>query len=160
MACATIAHSMAESSFCASVLAQKTFDLARSGSLDVPGFPNFSQAITELKSVQRPPQPDYSVCIPLGEALVINEASIQQWMDKQDYQTEMKKLVTDHNNEFNKRGIKRGSEAVEATSNNRPMKKLCISVDPIPLDEFETKHEARRVAWETVSAKLTHKNHT
>ena len=125
MACATIAHSTAESSFCASVLAQKTFDLARSGNLDVPGFPNFSQAITELKSVQRPPEPSYSVCIALGEALVIKEANMEQWMDKQDFGNEMKKLLADHNSEFNKRGIKRGSEAADVQS-NRPVKKLCL----------------------------------
>ena len=57
----------------------------------------------------------------------------------------MKKLLADHNSEFNKRGIKRGSEAADVQS-NRPVKKLCVSNDPIPLDELETKHDARRAA--------------
>jgi len=143
MAVATVAHTPHESNFCASVIANKAFDLARNGHLKLEGFPNFKKAVEDLKNVEPPPQPDYSVCIPLNDALVIKEATIDQWMGKSDFETEMAALIKSHNDEFNKKGLKRGSQANGQPSEGRPAKRLCVSSAPIALDQFETDHPER-----------------
>lgn len=140
---ATVAHTPTESNFCASIIANKTFDLARSEHLKMEGFPNFKKAVQDLKNVEPPPQPEYSVCIALHDALVIKEATIDQWMDKSDFQHEMSTLLKTHNDEFNKKGLKRGSQANQSDADSRPAKRLCVESDPLPLDKFETDHPDR-----------------
>ena len=94
--------------------------------------------------MEPPPQPEYSVCIPLNDALVIKEATIDQWMEKSDFQHEMSTLVKSHNDEFNKKGLKRGSQANnQSDAEARPAKRLCVESDPLPLDKFETDHPER-----------------
>lgn len=45
----SVAHSGLETMFCANLIAQKVFALARAGELKIPGFPKFEEAISELK---------------------------------------------------------------------------------------------------------------
>lgn len=146
MAVATVAHSPTESSFCASIVANRSFDLARNGHLAMEGFPNFKQAVQDLKNVEPPPQPEYSVCFAMNDSLVIKEAIIDQWMEKPEFLQEMEKLVKSHNDEFNKKGLKRGSQTNGQSEDSRPAKRLCVSSDPTPLDQFETKHSDRHLA--------------
>ena len=143
MACATVAHSPAELSFATALVANRTFDLARSGKLSIPAFPNFKKTVEELKSAKPPDHPDYSVTIPIGDSLVIKEALVEQWSGKPDYKAEMEKLVENHNSIFNKRGIKRGNEASSTSQSDRPTKKICAETDALGLDEFETKYPER-----------------
>lgn len=142
IAVATIAHSQSETAFCASVIATKAFDLARTGGLALPGFPDFKKAVQELKNVQAPPQPDYEVCVAVGDALVIKEALIEQWKAKPEFVKELESLVKTHNDEFNKKGIKRGSQAA-GNNEESPAKRLCISSEAVGLDEFETRFSSR-----------------
>lgn len=122
MAVATVAHSPTESSFCASIVANRSFDLARNGHLAMEGFPNFKQAVQDLKNVEPPPQPEYSVCFAMNDSLVIKEAIIDQWMEKPEFLQEMEKLVKSHNDEFNKKGLKRGSQTNGQSEDSRPAK--------------------------------------
>ena len=143
MACATVAHSAAETTFCATLIANKCFDLCRSQRMTLAGFPDFKKAVSELKTTSPPPHPDYSVTIPLKDALVIKEALIEQWQGKSDFRGEMDKLLKAHNDVYNKRGLKRGSEVTGASAPEQPSKKLCVEGDPVDVDEFETKHTDR-----------------
>ena len=93
--------------------------------------------------MEPPPQPEYSVCVALNDALVIKEATIDQWMQKSDFEHEMSTLVKSHNDEFNKKGLKRGSQANNQGDDSRPAKRLCVASDPLPLDKFETDHPER-----------------
>lgn len=86
-----------------------------------------------------PAQPDYSVCIGAGDALIVKEALIEQWSSKADYKAEVEKLVEKHNEIYNKRGVKRGSETSNTSNQERPAKKLCVTAVPMALDEFESK---------------------
>lgn len=103
----------------------------------MPGFPDFKKAVAPA------PQPSYSVCIGVAESLVVKQCLVEQWEKKDDFGAELKTLLTDHNQEFNPRGIKRGSEATGASTSPRPAKKLCIPNEPMSLDEFESKFEDR-----------------
>ena len=143
MACATIAHSAAESSFCATTVANKCFDLCRAKRLVLPGFPDFQKTVGELKTATAPPQPEYSVTVGLGDALIIKEALIDQWMGKPDYKSEMEKLLKQHNDKYNQRGLKRGSEVSGGSQSDRPSKRICVEGDPLGIDEFETKYSER-----------------
>ena len=142
MACATIAHSPAETSMCTSLISNRCFDLCRAGRMALAGFPDFKKAVAELKTAAPPPHPDYSVTIAMGDSLVIKEALVEQWVGKPDYVAEME-LLKSHNDVYNKRGLKRGSECGPSTS-DRPTKKLCIESDAMDLDEFESKFPERR----------------
>ena len=143
MACATVTHSPAELSFASALVANRTFDLARSGRMSIPAFPNFKKTVEELKSTKPPDQPEYSVTIPIGDCLVIKEALVENWTGKPDYKAEIEKLVESHNSSFNKRGIKRGNEVSSTSQSDRPTKKICAETDALGLDEFETKYSER-----------------
>ena len=64
-------------------------------------------------------------------------------MGKADYKSEMEKLLKHHNDKYNKRGLKRGSDASGGSQSDRPTKRICVEGDPLNLDEFETKYSER-----------------
>lgn len=141
VACATITHTPAEAAFCSSLTANKCFDLARSQHLSIPGFPDFRKAVSELKSIAPPQEPEYLVSISLREALVIKQALIDQWLGKPEFKSEMEDLLKNHNAELNPQNLKRAATAPSV--GERPTKKLCLSSDGMSLDEFETKNPDR-----------------
>ena len=143
IACATVAHTKSETSFCTALIANKVFDLSRAQRLSIPGFPDFKKTVQELKTTAQPPHPDYSVTIPVADSLVIKEALIDHWTTKPDFKADIEKAVKEHNAVYNKRGLKRGSDASGGDQATRPTKKLCIEADPISVDEFETKYPDR-----------------
>ena len=142
MACATIGHSAPESAFCTALIANRCFDLCRSERLTVAGFPNFRKAVGELRNAAPPQQPEYNVTIAVGDALVVKQVLVEQWTAKADYKHEMEKLLACHNEKYNKRGLKRGSEVAGLSNRDSPTKKLCIEAEQT-LDEYETKNPDR-----------------
>ena len=95
--------------------------------------------MAELRTVAPPPQPDYSVTVGAGDAIIVKEALVEQWSSKGEYKAEVEKLVAKHNEIYNKRGLKRGSESSNTSNQDRPAKRLCVTSEPVPLDEFESK---------------------
>ena len=142
MAAATVGHTQAEAAWCTSVIGGRCFDLCRSQALSLPGFPNFKKAVDELRTQAPQPHPTYEVCMCIGDSLVVREALVEQWADKQDFSSELKRLMDERNKEFNPRGIKRGS-APSAGSVESPAKMLCVADSSMSLDEFETKFAER-----------------
>eukprot|EP00435_Cladocopium_sp_Y103_P062673 s100_g24.t1 len=143
MACATIGHTQVESAWCNSIVSNKAFDLGRGGTLSLPGFPNFKDTVDQLRNVTPAPEPTYSVCLAIGDSLVVRQCLVEQWEEKADFSGELKSLIKTHNAEFNVRGIKRGSEAAGGSAKERPTKRLCAQQDAMGLDEFETKFSER-----------------
>ena len=142
MAAATVAHTQAEAAWCTSVINSRCFDLCRSQGLSLPGFPNFKKVVDELRTRTPQPHPSYEVCLCIGDNLVVREALVEPGADKQDFSSELKRLLDERNKEFNPRGIKRGS-APTAGSVERPAKTLCVADNSMSLDEFETKFTER-----------------
>lgn len=143
MAVATIGHTAGESSFCSQVIGNKAFDLARNGHLKISGFPDFKQSVQELQKVEPPPQPNYSVSVPLGQALLTKECLVDEWQQKTDFCKEFEVLLAAHDQEFNPKKIKRSSETLGQSPSEPPTKRLCIQADPLNLNEFETKFPNR-----------------
>ena len=144
MAVASVGHSIGSTNFCAGTVSQKVYDLARAGTLKLPGFPDFGAAVAELKTHAPPPQPPYSVTLPVGDAWIVKEALIEQWLEKADFASDMKELLVSHNKEFNPKGIKRSSESTPGPE--RAAKKLCLEHGALTVDEFETKYTERTEA--------------
>ena len=110
----------------------------------MPGFPNFQQTVSELKSVTPPPQGDYAVTIAVGDSLIIREALVEQWSSKGDFKDDMEKVLTEHNSVYNKKNLKRGADNGNGSCSDRPTKKLCVATaDTMTLDEYETKFPDR-----------------
>eukprot|EP00438_Fugacium_kawagutii_P018410 Skav225059 [mRNA] locus=scaffold3690:145446:145904:- [translate_table: standard] len=88
------------------------FSMARSGEYRVAGFPDFSKTLSELKQFQRSPQPEYNVCVPLGDGgLVIRQTLVDFWTIKHpDFAEKTNELLNLHNQEFNPNKLKRGQE--------------------------------------------------
>ncbi|CAK9110935.1 unnamed protein product [Durusdinium trenchii] len=133
IACATICHTNADASFVSSTLAGKVFSMARSNELNIAAFPNFSSAMAEIKQFQRSPQPDYQVCVCLGDgSLIVRESLIQFWSKKHtSFLEQLTNLVDDHNKEFNPKGLKRGAEPNNEETNEEaaetPKKRLRLT---------------------------------
>eukprot|EP00913_Durusdinium_trenchii_P029222 g27394.t2 len=118
--------------------------LPRLPSLDLRQWrfgPSFFDAVSELKSIAPPQEPEYLVSISLREALVIKQALIDQWLGKPEFKSEMEDLLKNHNAELNPQNLKRAATAPSV--GERPTKKLCLSSDGMSLDEFETKNPDR-----------------
>ena len=107
--------------------------MARSNELDIAAFPNFSSAMAEIKQFQRSPQPDYQVCVCLGDgSLIVRESLIQFWSKKHtSFLEQLTNLVDDHNKEFNPKGLKRGAEPNNEETNEEaaetPKKRLRLT---------------------------------
>ncbi|CAK9015621.1 Uncharacterized protein SCF082_LOCUS12841 [Durusdinium trenchii] len=149
IACATICHTNADASFVSSTLAGKVFSMARSNELNIAAFPNFSSAMAEIKQFQRSPQPDYQVCVCLGDgSLIVRESLIQFWSKKHtSFLEQLTNLVDDHNKEFNPKGLKRGAEPNNEETNEEvaetPKKRLRLTtaktyaeLEVMPLNEL------------------------
>ena len=127
----SVAHSGTETMFCANLIAQKAFGLARSGELKIAGFPKFEETICELKGLQTIQSPNYDVCVALSDGtLVIKQSVLDMWMEKHsEYSAECQELLKQHNSEFNPKNIKRGSEKAEGMAeipHDLPNKQLCL----------------------------------
>lgn len=110
-------------------MAQKVYALARAGSLQLPGFPNFDQVVTELNTNTELKAPDYAVTVALADGtLAIQESLIQQWSNNEMFQLEANELIAQHNKKYNPRGVKRGVEenGSEAVSQEPSAKRLCV----------------------------------
>ena len=128
----------------ANQIASRVHELARSNSgLKIPGFPDFAGTVKELQSLQKPPQPEFSVCIGLADALVVKESLIEYWQGKDDFKHDLMETLKKHNGEFNKKGIKRGSETSKMQEGEPAQKRLCVETDALAVAEFETKYPER-----------------
>ena len=83
--------------------------MARGGSLRLPGFPEFEQVVSELKQSSNDiPSPDFQVCIPVPNGLVIKQNLVDYWASCDMFSNEIASLVAEHNKKYNPQGLKRG----------------------------------------------------
>ena len=89
--------------------------------------------------------PSFSVCVAPGDgSLVIKESLIQMWTkDNPTFEPAMNELVKAHNEEWNKKGLKRGLEAAEQTG--QPGKKLRLDPSAAQSHDHESQIEDRTV---------------
>lgn len=113
-ACSTACHTTHEASYCAAAIGQKAYSMCRSGSLKLPGFPEFEQVVNELKQkANSVPTPEFQVCLPVPGALAIKQNLVDYWLGNDMFAVEMTSLVEAHNKKYNPQGIKRGHAEVE-----------------------------------------------
>ena len=109
-ACSTACHSTSETAYCASIIGQKAYSMCRSGSLKLPGFPNFESVVSELKtSTAESPTPAFEVCIPVPNGLAIKQNLVDYWSGMDAYQLQVADMVKAHNQKYNPHGTKRGA---------------------------------------------------
>eukprot|EP00435_Cladocopium_sp_Y103_P070852 s13_g36.t1 len=112
-ACATACHSASDAAFCASVVSQKAYSLARSGSLKLPGFPAFETMVADLKkNTSEVPVPAFEVCVPVPNGLAVKQNLVDYWNGIENFQLEVNDLVKKHNAKYNPHGIKRGAAEI------------------------------------------------
>lgn len=133
--------------FCANLVAQKAFGLARSDNLKIPGFPKFEDTIKELKSQAVTQLPQYDVCVGLADGvLVVKEAVRQMWLAKADFSAEATQLFQQHDAEFNPKHIRRGAADAEQGGPQEVEEKQLTAEGVLCKGEFEKQHEDRRLA--------------
>ncbi|CAK9109458.1 unnamed protein product [Durusdinium trenchii] len=105
--------------------------MCRSGSLKLPGFPNFESVVSELKtSTAESPTPAFEVCIPVPNGLAIKQNLVDYWSGMDAYQLQVADMVKAHNQKYNPHGTKRGasdmSQGDQGTAGKAVAKKICI----------------------------------
>lgn len=122
--------------------------MARNKEMSIPGFPDFAAALADLKKFQRTPQPSYHVTVATGEGhLIITEALVSFWTEKHSqFADELTKIKSEHDQEFNPKGLKRGADTPEDGGEEeetaRPAKRLCLS-SSMSTEELEAQHPER-----------------
>ena len=115
-ACSTACHSGHETSFCASVIGEKVYSMCRSGSLRLPGFPEFETVVNDLKTNgNEVAAPDFQVCIPVPNGVAIKQNLVDYWTACDLFQVEVEDLVKKHNEKYNPHGVKRGADVQECS---------------------------------------------
>ena len=113
-ACGTACHTVHETSFVSSLVAQKVYAMARAGELRLPAFPNFSNVISELSAKQELPAPNYEVCVGLANGtLVLKQNLVSYWSKCSVHGDDFQALLKAHNEKYNPRGVKRGGPGNE-----------------------------------------------
>ena len=115
-ACSTACHSSHDTSFCASVIGEKVYSMCRSGSLRLPGFPEFEAVVNDLKTNgNEVAVPDFQVCIPVPNGLAIKQNLVDYWTSCDLFQVDISDLLKKHNEKYNPHGVKRGAEVQEGS---------------------------------------------
>ncbi|CAK9059568.1 Uncharacterized protein SCF082_LOCUS31538 [Durusdinium trenchii] len=113
-ACGTACHTVHETSFVSSLVAQKVYAMARAGELRLPAFPNFSNVVSELSAKQELPAPNYEVCVGLANGtLVLKQNLVSYWSKCSVHGDDFQALLKAHNEKYNPRGVKRGGPGNE-----------------------------------------------
>lgn len=108
-ACSTTCHSSGDATYCTSAIGQKAYSMCRSGSLKLPGFPEFEHVVNDLKANTTDlPTPDFQVCLPVPNGIAIKQNLVDYWMANDMFQVEMTDLLEKHNAKYNPHGTKRG----------------------------------------------------
>ncbi len=108
-ACSTACHTNNEASYCTSAIGQKAYSMCCSGSLKLPGFPEFEQVVNGLKTSSSDlPSPEFQVCLPVPNGIAIKQNLVDYWMGSETFQVEMADMLEQHNSKYNKHGTKRG----------------------------------------------------
>ena len=151
VACATVCHSKSSAQFVGGILANKVFSMARNKEFQIAGFPDFAGTLSDLKQYRRTPQPNYEVCVATGEGhLVITEALVSFWCVKHSqFSSELEKIKSEHDKEFNPKGLKRGHAETEEVGDDeteeQPTKRLCLAT-LLSAEEMDSKHSERTVS--------------
>lgn len=84
-------------------IGNKVYDMCRSSTLDLQGFPNFQPLIDALREgVNEEPPKDFQVCRQLGSALYVLEVYARKFMDHEGTRDRATALLAEHNAQFNK----------------------------------------------------------
>lgn len=126
-ACATACHSPSDAAFCTSVVSQKAYSLARSGTLKLPGFPCFETMVADLKrNAHDVPAPTFEVCLPVPNGLAVKQNLVDYWNGIESYQLEVGELVKKHNAKYNPHGIKRGAAEISRSEADGGLAPYCL----------------------------------
>ena len=124
-------HTTAEASYVTGCISNKLFGMCRSKEFQLAGFPDFQATLNELKQFQKCPVPAYQVCVAVGNSMVIQEALVQFWSQKPDFNEQILQIVSSHDKEFNTTHLKRGGSQVERDQDDQQQepaaKRLCLS---------------------------------
>ena len=145
IACGTACHTAHEAQFCSTAISQKAYSMARSGSLNLPGFPKFETVVQEMSSAKELMHPDYEVCVPLANGcLAIRESLVEYWSKEENFfAAELVEVIKNHNRKYNPKGIKRGSTSSNTGGDNggadcRRSKRVKVQTPIKPLDHEAT----------------------
>ena len=83
-------------------VANTVFELARSGQMEVPGFPNYAPIVEALKAGQ-PTQrsSNLKVTAQRGKNLMILESFTKKWTSNDETKDRCLELIKEHNEKFN-----------------------------------------------------------
>lgn len=132
-ACGTACHTSHETTFSATATAQRVYSAARDGALSLPGFPDFSQVVSEMKQVKEVALPQYEVCVALANGtLAIKQNLIEYWEKVDSFGAEVADILAKHNAKYNPKGLKRGCEGAEETEEAPANKKAKVQASLAP----------------------------
>lgn len=87
-------------------LANRVYELARSRTLQLNGFPDFEPVLAALKSGHTPDrQKSYRVSVQQQDRLIILQALAQKWMDNEITKERAAEIINDHNKDYNPDGV-------------------------------------------------------
>lgn len=86
-------------------IANEVYSQARSGSLTIDGFPDFSPTVSALNAAKGTlKRADYKVTVNKGGNLVVLEAYAAKWVDCEQTKERAQELITQHNQKYNPEG--------------------------------------------------------
>ena len=96
--------------------------MCRSGSLRLPGFPEFEAVVNDLKTNgNEVAVPDFQVCIPVPNGLAIKQNLVDYWTSCDLFHVDMSDLLKKHNEKYNPHGVKRGADVQECSLSVMPV---------------------------------------
>lgn len=125
-------HTEAETQFVSGLVAQKIFGMARKGSLKLPGWPDFNNAVATLQQPSAAfDAAHYEVCQALADGtLIIKQCVLDLYMSKHpEFREVTEAALVNHNAEFNVNGLTAGGEDEQVNNGGTdiPMTSLTFS---------------------------------
>lgn len=86
-------------------MANRVYEQARSGTLNLPGFPDYDGLLTALRSSTAVDTSNdkFNVCVQRHSSLVVLKALAERWLDS-EFAERARSLITEHNKKFNPDG--------------------------------------------------------
>ena len=125
-------------------VANKVYELCRSGTLSLPGFPEYTPLINALRNTENEgPKESYEVCVRKHDKLLILQSYAEKWLNSSEFSAEARELLEEHNKHFNRDGEWWAEAEVERTDSEICLNSLVKPKQPpcIPLRSVsEEKH--------------------
>lgn len=143
-------------------VANRIYEDARQGALQIGGFPDYSPLVHALQNVVAQPSSDsYQVTVKKHDRLVILKALAEKWLESDEFGLTARKLIEEHNQYYNTDG--EWWEEPAAETRCRPINQLYTSIiqsfhplpassttfagKMIPLTDLASASSLRPVSW-------------